>query len=67
MYTQKVRYNVIIEEELCTKSELTDPFQPIGIPNNATFFGEFIIGTSAGDGVTVEQWGGNVTYPVDGW
>lgn len=54
-----------MEGDQCTVSDLTDTFRPIHIPVNATFLGEFYLGTSADpkEGVLVEEWVGNVTDP----
>ena len=60
-----MQYSIDIDFEFCNKEELSDEFRPIHIPLNATFIGEFYLGTSsiAGNGVAVESWVGNTTNP----
>ena len=50
---------------MCLVYDLKDSFRPIHIPENATFEGEFYLGTSsiAGDGILVQSWVGNTTNP----
>ena len=61
---QRTRYLMDSNEPgVCHKTELNEPFRPIRIPVNATFNGEFYLGTSSipGAGVLVESWSGNTT------
>lgn len=59
-------YRLNLQTRVCDKFAITDDFRPIAIPQNATFLGEFFLGTSSvqGAGVLVESWAGNTTNPA---
>ena len=50
--------------KVCEKRTLKDPFRPLAVPSNATFYGEAYIGTGAfeGGGILVNNWGGQNEY-----
>ena len=59
-----MRYELNIGTKTCNSSSLTEKFDPIHIPANATLAGQFTIGINdgkSGDGLAVEEWVGNVT------
>ena len=60
------RYSINLVTKACIVYDLKDSFRPIHIPENATFEGEFYLGTSsiAGDGILVESWVGNTSNPM---
>lgn len=49
----------------CTVTDLSDSFKPIQIPPDASYLGEFYLGSSGiFDGsVLIQQWVGNITNP----
>ncbi|XP_033127892.1 mammalian ependymin-related protein 1-like isoform X3 [Anneissia japonica] len=56
---KEYRYN--LKTKTCEVRAISqNRFYPIGIPNNATFYGEANIGTKGfpGEGVLVQEWGG---------
>ncbi|NP_001164689.1 ependymin-like protein precursor [Saccoglossus kowalevskii] len=63
LHKERKEYNLNLKTGKCTSKELTRPFHYIGIPENATFYGETIIGSlsAPGEGVTVQLWGGTTS------
>ena len=63
---QKQGYRLNLNTRVCDKFAVEDTFRPIAIPQNATFNGQFFLGTSSiqGAGVLVESWSGNTTNPA---
>ncbi|XP_064622758.1 mammalian ependymin-related protein 1-like [Lineus longissimus] len=60
LHNQGIEYRLDIKTRKCEKKPISRPFPTLQIPTNATFYGEFYIGTSSvlGEGVLVEAWGG---------
>ncbi|XP_070578814.1 mammalian ependymin-related protein 1-like [Ptychodera flava] len=64
LHRERKEYQLNMKTKECKVTELTRPFRPVRIPNNATFYGETIIGSLAapGEGVTVQLWGGHTEH-----
>ena len=60
-----MQYQINLDTEECVVNDLTDKFQPVQIPLNATFISEFYLGSSSANdtGVLVEAWTGTTTNP----
>lgn len=60
LFKEGVMYEIDGQAKKCTKKPLKADFQPLGVPHNATFVGQFIIGSSSapGQGLLVNTWGG---------
>ncbi|EGD81317.1 hypothetical protein PTSG_11353 [Salpingoeca rosetta] len=58
LFNEKKYYEINLDTDECRSGDLTAPFIPHGVVRNATFRGDFIVGTSAieGAGVEIELW-----------
>ncbi|XP_078001311.1 mammalian ependymin-related protein 1-like [Glandiceps talaboti] len=61
LHKERKEYRLNLATKKCETHELTRPFRHIGIPENATFYDETIIGSLSepGAGVLVQLWGGH--------
>ncbi|KAJ8348401.1 hypothetical protein SKAU_G00269900 [Synaphobranchus kaupii] len=62
LFQEGVVYEISYRNQTCKKSALKAPFQPIQIPQNATFQAQVIIGSSSGpgQGLLVNNWFGDI-------
>ncbi|XP_064631022.1 mammalian ependymin-related protein 1-like [Lineus longissimus] len=56
-----VEYRLDIKTRKCERRPISRPFPALHVPSNATWYGEYYIGTSSnhGAGVLVDVWGGH--------
>merc|ERR1712183_836411 len=66
LYKEGVMYHIHQENHTCTKSKLSQDFQPMEVPQDASLVGQFILGSSSGpgEGLLVNTWTGKL--PEDG-
>ena len=60
-------YLVDLDKKTCRESPLTGPFQPIEVPDNATFIAEEWIGVEGltGAGLEAELWAGTTQHGIN--
>ncbi|XP_070576379.1 mammalian ependymin-related protein 1-like [Ptychodera flava] len=64
LYQEGKEYKLNMKTKECKVIDLTRPFRPVRVPNNATFYGETTIGSLAaeGAGVIVQLWEGQTEH-----
>lgn len=62
LYREGVMYEINDKAKTCQKKPLKVDFQPLKIPDEASFIGQFVIGSSSGpgEGLLVNSWQGDI-------
>lgn len=59
---QGVSYEIHYHNQTCIKTALKEPFRHIGVPHDAHFLNQMVLGSSSlpGQGLLVNNWNGTV-------
>ncbi|KAF4098455.1 ependymin [Onychostoma macrolepis] len=62
LFREGVSYEIHYHNQTCIKSALKDPFRHIGVPHDAHFLNQMVLGSSSlpGQGLLVNNWNGTV-------
>ncbi|XP_016095845.1 ependymin-like [Sinocyclocheilus grahami] len=62
LFREGVSYEIHYHNQTCIKTELKEPFRHIGVPHDAHFLNQMVLGSSSipGQGLLVNNWNGTV-------